>query len=147
MSRTMLLIALGLMLVIGGTCLYFVPFKTQEPNIQGTQDSLTILAQNDASYTFGSSKWMFLYEPLFGSTPARANLSFPFPYFSINPSESERLRGKPILIISCSTTGQDGMVGTLLDATLGTSYNWNGLEVTVSEASPAYVVLLFKPLS
>lgn len=145
MSRTMLLIVLGLMLVIGGACLYFVLPRTQEPNIQGTHDSLTILAQNDASYTFGSSKWMFLYEPLFGLNPAPANLNFPFPYFPINPTQSERLRGKPILIISCSTTSQSEMTGTLLDATLGTSYNWNGLEITVSEANPAYVMLSFKP--
>jgi hypothetical protein len=118
----------------------------QESNIQDTQNSLTILAWNDASYTFGSSKWMFLYETSFGSTHT-VNLGFPFPYFPISPSESERLRGKPILITSCSTTGQDGMVGTLLDATVGTSRNWNGLEVTVSEATPAFVVLSFKPLS
>ena len=146
MSRTMLLVILGSMLVIGGTCLYFVPSMIQESNIQDTQNSLTILAWNDASYDVGSSKWMFLYEPSFGSANY-VNLSFRFPFFPINPSELERLRGKPILILSCNTTSQNDYVGTLLDATLGTSYNWNGLEVTVSEASPAYVVLSFKPLS
>jgi hypothetical protein len=146
MSRTMLLIILGSMLVMGGTCLYFVPSRTQESNIQDTQNSLTILAWNDASYTFASNTWMFLYEPSFGSAHY-VNLSFRFPFFPINPSELEKLRGKPILIISCNTISQYDYVGTLLDATLGTSYNWNGLEVTVSEASPAYVVLSFKPLS
>jgi hypothetical protein len=145
MSRTMLFTVLGLMLVIGGTCLYFIPSGTQESSIQGNQDSLTVLAWNDASYSFGSSKWMFLYEPSFGSS-YESDMVFPFPFFPINPGESLRLSGKPILVMAIATSSQKEMTGTLLNATFGTSYNWNGLEVTVSKASPAYVMLSFKPL-
>jgi hypothetical protein len=107
---------------------------------------LTIQAWSDASYSFGSSKWMFLYEPSFGSS-FEGNFSFPFPYFSINPSEAERLYGKSVLITACITVGQSWEEGRNLIATVGASYTWNGLEIKVSEANPAYAVLLFKPLS
>jgi hypothetical protein len=146
MSRTILLVILGIMLVTVGTCLFFVPSGIQETNTQGAQNTLTVLAWNDASYSFGSNKWMFFYEPSFGSS-SELNMVFPFPFFPINPGESLRLSGKPILITAISTTGQKGMLGTLLNATFGTSYNWNGLEVAVSEANSAYVVLSFKLLS
>jgi hypothetical protein len=89
---------------------------------------------------------MFLYEPSFGSS-FEGNFSFPFPYFSISPSEAERLYGQPVLTTACITVGQSGEEGRMLIATVGASYTWNGLEITVSEANPVYVVLLFKPLS
>jgi hypothetical protein len=145
MSRTTQLIILGLVLVIAGACLYFTPSNVQESNIQGTQNSLTIRAWTDASYSFGSSKWMFLYQPSFGSTH-EANLDVLFPYFPVNPSVAERLHGEPILITACTTTSHSEMEGRLLSATTEASYTWNGLEIRVSEANPAYVVLLFKPL-
>jgi hypothetical protein len=146
MSRTMLLIILGLMLVMGGTCLYFVPSRTRESNIQGTQDSLTVLAWNDASYSNNSTKLEFFYSPSFGS-PHQSNMSFPFPFFPMNPSEAEMHGGKPVLLLVAETAERDDREGTVLNATLGTSYNWNGLEIRVSDANPAYVVLSFKPLS
>jgi hypothetical protein len=89
---------------------------------------------------------MFLYQSSFGSTHV-VNLDFPFPYFPVNPSVAERLQGEPILITACTTTGQNEMEGRLLNATLEASYTWNGLEITVSEANPAYVVLSFKSLT
>lgn len=146
MFRTRLLVILGLVLVIGGTCLFFILSRIQESNTQGTQNSLTILAWNDALYSFGSSKWMFLYEPSFNSAHDAVNLNFPFPYFPINPSQLERLHGEPILTTSCTITGQNEMEGRYLSATAGASYTWNGLEITVTEVGPAYVVLSFKPL-
>ena len=112
----------------------------------GNQTTLTVWAWSDASYSFGSSKWMFLYEPSFGS-PHEAYLSFPFPFFSINPSEAERLQGEPILITACTTTSQNEMEGRNLDATAGASYTWDGIEITVPIANTYYVVLAFKPLS
>jgi hypothetical protein len=145
MSRTKQLFILGVVLVITGACLYFTPSGVRESNIQGTQNSLTIRAWTDASYSFGSSKWMFLYQSSFGSM-LEANLDFPFPYFPVNPGVAERLCGEPILITVCTTTGHSEMEGRLLSATLEASYTWNGLEIRVSEANPAYVVLSFKPL-
>jgi hypothetical protein len=112
----------------------------------GNQTSLTIWAWSDASYSFGSSKWMFLYEPSFGSSH-EAYLSFPFPFFSINPSQAERISGQPILISALSTVGLSEIEGRYLNATAGASYIWDGMEITVPIANTYYVVLAFKPLS
>jgi hypothetical protein len=134
----MLLIILGSLFVIVGTCIYFAA---------PTQNSLIALAWNDASYSFGSSKWTFLYVPSFDSAHRVVNLDFPFPYFSINPGALERLHSERILMTACTTTGQNEVEGRLLNATLAASYSWNGLEITVSEVNPTYVVLSLKSLS
>jgi hypothetical protein len=100
----------------------------------------------DASYSFGSRKWMFLYEPSSDSS-FESNLSFSFPYFPINPSESERLSGEPVLITACSTAGDSEMEGRLLNATTGASYTWDRMEITVATANPFNAVSVFKPSS
>jgi hypothetical protein len=137
--------------VILGAVLYFTPSNARnssyvQDSFNGYNTGLTIQAWSDASYSFGSSNWMFLYEPSFGSS-FEANFSFTFPYFPINPSVAQMLGGQPILISVLRTMGQSEMEGRLLNATAGASYTWDGLEIRVSEVNPAYVVLLFKPLS
>lgn len=140
MSRTKKLVILCVVVVVLGAVLYFTP-----PHAQNSSE-LTIQAWSDASYSFGSSKWLFLYYPSFGSSH-ELYFSFPFPFFLIISSEAERLHGQPVLETACTTVGQNETEGRRLIATGGASYTWSGLEIIVSEANPAYVVLLFKPLS
>lgn len=151
MSRTKrLLIFLGAVFVTLGAVLFFAPPNARnssyvQTSFDGNNSELTIQAWSDASYTFSSSKWMFLYEPSFGSSHEE-DLSFPFPFFPINPDEAERLGGQPVLTIACSTLGDSQMEGSLLIATVGALYSWNRLELRVSEANPTFVVLSFIPL-
>jgi len=115
----------------------------------GNQTTLTVWAGSDASYSFGNSKWIFLYEPSFGSWHDLylRYLKFPPPFHSTDPSEAERISGQPILDSFLSTVGQSQTDARYLNATAGASYTWDGMEIGVPISNPYYVVLEFKPLS
>lgn len=115
-------------------------------SVVNDQTRLPVLAWSDTSISFGSNTWMFLYQPSFDSGH-QEYLNFPFPFFSTNPSQDERLIGQPILISVMTTVGQSEMEGRLLNATSGASYTWDGMEIAVVIANPYYVVLEFRPSS
>jgi len=110
-----------------------------------TFPGLTVQAWNDASYSFGSRKWEFLYEPSFDSS-FESSMNFPFPFFPMNPSEAEMYCGKPVLLTVCVTSGVTQMDGTVLNATAGTSCSLDGMEITVASANPSNAVLVLKTL-
>jgi len=159
MTKKMLifLCILGLLMISTGAVLYFIPPHAQSSSSvnpfqdysdNSTYPVLVVRAWNDASYSFGSRTWMFLYEPSFDSPSEGSNLSFPFPYFSYNPGVDKILGGKPILMDVCQISGQAQLEGGFMNATTGTSYNWDGvMEITVAVANPSVVFLVFKPLS
>ena len=112
---------------------------------------LTVEAWNDAKWTrdFDNKTWMFLYEPSFGAS-YESNYTYPhFPFFSINPSIYEHLKGSPILTVVCSNTTDftDELEGMLLNATAGTSYFWEGtpgLMIDILVANSHCVLLEFR---
>jgi len=141
MNKTLtrlLLCILGVSVVLGAI-LYFAPLYAQNSS------SLTVQAGNDASYSSGSRKWEFLYEPSFGS-PSESNTNFPFPFFPINPSEAEMYGGKPVLLTVCTTSGVAQIDGTVLNATVGISRSFDGMEITVATANSSNAVLVLKTL-
>jgi hypothetical protein len=144
----MLLCILGVLVVVIGAVLYFaLPYaqSSSSSSKSNTLPELTVQAWSDASYGFGSRKWEFLYEPSFGAV-YELNMSFPFPFFPMNPSEAEMYAGKPVLLTVCTTSGVTQMDGTLLNATVGTSRSLDGMEITVATANSSNAVLVLKTL-
>lgn len=140
-KRVLLVTACAMILVV--VFFEFYVFRIQRV-------TLTVQAYNDASYSVGSKKWEFLYEPSFGSN-FDSNPSFPFDYFSINPGELNIHGGKPTLTIGCvsnvTTAYGNGIRidGLLLNANAGASINLDGIEITVVEANSSDAMLMLKP--
>lgn len=140
MRKKAIVLATACLMILVVVFFEFYVFRTE-------QTTITVQAGDDASISFGSSKWLFWYASPFGSNHA-TNPSFPFPYFPLNLGEG----GKPILIVAWTnaTSLSDSPfyeVGTLLSATKGASLSLCGLEMTVASANPFNVTLVFERLS
>jgi len=157
MTKKMLifLCVLGMLMISIGAVLYFIPPYAQSSSVNLFQDYsnnstfpvLIVRAWNDAEYSLGSRTWMFLYEPSFDS-PHELNLAFPFPFPPLNPGVDKIYGGKPALFAVCKIVGDNPPYeGGVMNATTGTSGNWDGvMETTVVVANPSIVFLVFKPL-
>jgi hypothetical protein len=139
-QKTLILLCVSALLVtLLGVVLYFAP-----PDVQSS--GLIVQAFNDAQISFGSRTWMFFYE----SQPnllQPVQVNFPFPFFSTQPGAFEALGGPPILISVLNIAGQQEKEGRLLKGTIGSSYSWDGMEITVVASNPFNIVLTFKPSS
>jgi hypothetical protein len=141
MSRTKKLVILGgIVLVTLGAVLYFTP---PHP-VSAYNTKLIIQAWSQTSYSFGSTKWLFFYSPNWNDAPRSLKTHFQFPAFA--PANVPL--NQPILLLAFSAVDGSGTESsTGLGATVGASYTWNGVVMTVSEVNSASVVLSFKPLS
>jgi hypothetical protein len=152
-----LLAILGILVIVIGAFLYFAYPKAQSSSssVQDNSNSntfprLTVQAWNDASYSIGSRKWEFLYEPSYDSPFLSNSNLHDFSFFPVNPSDAERHSGKPTLIIACvsaTTLGATEVDGTLLSVTAGASESLDGMGITVAIANPFNVTLVLKPPS
>lgn len=98
-----IVLATACVMIVVTVFFQFYVFRTQ-------QTTLTVQARNDASITFGIVKWMFLYDPSFG-TPYETHYNFPFPFFPMLPGSYTEFAGKPILFVVSQTVGQNGDYG------------------------------------
>jgi len=141
LARTKKLIILSLVFVTLGAALYFtLPhlFSRYDPT------EVTVQAWSMATYSFGSTKWMFFYSPNWYAAPQSLKIHFPFAQFAPPNVHLDQ----PILLLAFKSLGSNGTESEAgLAATAGASYTWDGVEMTVSEVNSTYLVLSFKPSS
>jgi uncharacterized membrane-anchored protein YjiN (DUF445 family) len=136
MRKKAIVLATVCVMIVVTVFFEFYVFRTQ-------QTTLTVQARNDASITFGIVKWMFLYDPSYG-TSYEVHYNFPFPFFPMVPGSLTEFAGKPILFVVSQNASQNYQTGFVMNATSGYSLG----NLLVASANRFSVTLVFKhPLS
>ena len=132
------IVLVAILAIIESAFFYFVVAGTKDYHDKHTE--LTIGAFNDASYISGSRKWQFFYwsneSQLSNTTP-----NFKFPFFPVIPETP--LLGTILAV--CSTGSEQEGGGKVLKATIGESYDFYGLQITIHECNPYHAVLWVEP--